>query len=100
MTDLPQLLGHWGYVAIFVVVVLGNVGLPLPEETVLALAGYLVWRGALSLPPVLALGVGGAGAGGNPGPPLRPRPWTNAAPRALPPGPGPSRRGPSHAGNP
>ena len=48
MTDLPQLIGHWGYVAIFVVVVLGNVGLPLPEETILGLAGYLVWRGDLT----------------------------------------------------
>ena len=65
MTDLPQLIGHWGYVAIFVVVVLGNVGLPLPEETVLALAGYLVWRGELSLPLVLAVGVMSAVAGDN-----------------------------------
>src|SRR2546422_7412119 len=65
MTDLPQLIGHWGYVAIFVVVVLGNVGLPLPEETVLALAGYLVWRGELSLPLVLAVGVVSAVAGDN-----------------------------------
>ena len=65
MTDLPQLIGHWGYVAIFVVVVLGNVGLPLPEETVLAVAGYLVWRGELSLPLVLAVGVMSAVAGDN-----------------------------------
>jgi len=65
MTDLPQLIGHWGYVAIFVVVVLGNVGLPLPEETVLALAGYLVWRGELSLPLVLAVGVMSAVTGDN-----------------------------------
>jgi len=65
MTDLPQLIGHWGYVAIFVVVVLGNVGLPLPEETVLALAGYLVWRGELSLPLVLAVGVVSAVTGDN-----------------------------------
>ena len=55
MTDLAQLIGHWGYIAIFVVVVLGNVGLPLPEETILALAGYLVWRGELSLSAVLAV---------------------------------------------
>src|SRR6058998_386729 len=67
MTDLPQLIGHWGYVAIFVVVVLGNVGLPLPEETVLALAGYLVWRGELRLPLVLAVGIVSAVAGDNVG---------------------------------
>lgn len=65
MTDLAQLIGHWGYVAIFVVVVLGNVGLPLPEETILALAGYLVWRGDLSLSAVLAVGVVSAVLGDN-----------------------------------
>ena len=65
MTDLTQLIDHWGYIAIFAVVVLGNVGLPLPEETVLALAGYLVWRGDLSLPAVLCVGVVSAVVGDN-----------------------------------
>ncbi len=65
MSDLPELIGHWGYIAIFVVVVLGNVGLPLPEETVLAVAGYLVWRGDLDLVAVLVVGVISAVAGDN-----------------------------------
>jgi membrane protein DedA with SNARE-associated domain len=65
MSDLPQLIGHWGYIAIFVVVVLGNVGLPLPEETILAVAGYLVWRGELNLIGVLVVGVVSAVAGDN-----------------------------------
>ncbi len=65
MTDIPQLLGHWGYAAIFIVVVLGNVGVPLPEETVLALAGYLVWRGDMRLPVVLVVGVVSAVIGDN-----------------------------------
>jgi membrane protein DedA with SNARE-associated domain len=65
MSDLPQLIGHWGYVAIFVVVVLGNVGLPVPEETILAVAGYLVWRGELNLVLVLVVGVVSAIAGDN-----------------------------------
>ncbi len=65
MTDLPGLLGHWGYGALFVVVVLGNVGVPLPEETVLALAGYLVWRGDMRLAIVLAVGITSAVAGDN-----------------------------------
>ena len=65
MTDLTQLIDHWGYIAIFAVVVLGNVGLPLPEETVLALAGYLVWRGDLSLLAVLTVGVVSAVVGDN-----------------------------------
>jgi len=67
MSDLPELIGHWGYVAIFVVVVLGNVGLPLPEETILAVAGYLVWRGDLNLVGVLLVGVVSAVAGDNMG---------------------------------
>ncbi|HEV8437382.1 MAG TPA: DedA family protein [Methylomirabilota bacterium] len=65
MTDLPQFVGHWGYIAIFVVVVLGNVGLPLPEETILALAGYLVWRGDLRLSVVIAVGLVSAVVGDN-----------------------------------
>jgi membrane protein DedA with SNARE-associated domain len=65
VTDLPQLLDHWGYVAIFAVVVLGNIGLPLPEETVLVLAGYMVWSGDLNLPAVLVVGIGSAVVGDN-----------------------------------
>jgi membrane protein DedA with SNARE-associated domain len=49
-------LAHWGYGAIFVAVVLGNFGLPVPEETVLALGGYLAQRGDLRLTLVLAVG--------------------------------------------
>ena len=65
MSDLPELIGHSGYIAIFVIVVLGNLGLPLPEETVLAVAGYLVWRGDLDLAAVLAIGVVSAVVGDN-----------------------------------
>jgi membrane protein DedA with SNARE-associated domain len=65
VSDLHQFVGHWGYPAIFVVVVLGNVGLPVPEETILALAGYLVWRGKLRLSLVLAVGIVSAVVGDN-----------------------------------
>ena len=81
MPDLTELLGHWGYVALFVVVVLGNVGVPLPEETVLALAGYLVWRGDMRLPVVLVVGVVSAVAGDNLGYWLGRRYGRNALPR-------------------
>jgi membrane protein DedA with SNARE-associated domain len=67
VSDLNEFIGHWGYIAIFVVVVLGNVGLPVPEETVLALAGYLVWRGKLRLSLVLAVGMVSAVVGDNVG---------------------------------
>ncbi|MGH7783216.1 MAG: DedA family protein [Candidatus Binatia bacterium] len=65
MLDTSQLLDHWGYAAIFGVVVLGNLGLPLPEEGVLVLAGYLVWAGRLSLAPVIITGIISAVIGDN-----------------------------------
>ena len=65
MPDLSQLIGHWGYLAIFGVVLLGNMGVPIPEETVLVVAGYMVWQGDLRLPIVLAVGILSAVAGDN-----------------------------------
>jgi membrane protein DedA with SNARE-associated domain len=67
MPDLSELLQHWGYVGIFIVVLLGNVGFPVPEESVLALAGYLVHEGKLRLPLTLAVGVLSAAIGDNAG---------------------------------
>jgi membrane-associated protein len=67
MPDLSELLQHWGYLGIFIVVLLGNVGLPFPEESVLALAGYLVHQGVLRLPLTLAVGVLSAAVGDNVG---------------------------------
>ena len=64
---LALLVEHWGYGAIFAVMVLGNVGLPVPEETVLTLAGYLVWRGDLRLWLVLIVGIASAASGDNVG---------------------------------
>jgi membrane protein DedA with SNARE-associated domain len=65
MPDLSSLLEHWRYPAIFAAVILGNVGLPIPEETVLALAGFLAHRGELYLPTVMAVGVLAAIVGDN-----------------------------------
>ena len=65
MPDLTHLFEHWGYLAIFVFVILGNVGIPVPEESILILAGYLVWQGALRLPLVLLVGILSAIAGDN-----------------------------------
>src|SRR6478736_742424 len=65
MSDLGQFIAYWGYPAIFVVVVLGNVGLPVPEETTLIVAGYMVWQGYFRLSIVLAVGVISAVAGDN-----------------------------------
>lgn len=65
MPDLTGLIVHWGYLAIFLFVVLGNMGLPVPEESILILSGYLVWQQDLRLPFVLVVGVLSAMAGDN-----------------------------------
>ena len=65
MPELGHLIEHWGYLAIVVFVLLGNLGVPVPEESILVLAGYLVWQGDLRLPLVLLVGVLSAIAGDN-----------------------------------
>jgi membrane protein DedA with SNARE-associated domain len=65
MLNLPTFIGHWGYWAIFLIVMAGNIGVPVPEETVLILSGYLVWKKELWLPAVLAIGMLSATAGDN-----------------------------------
>jgi len=53
-----ELILHWitqyGYFGIFSLLVLGIVGLPIPDETLLTFAGYLVYRGQLHAVPTLA----------------------------------------------
>jgi membrane protein DedA with SNARE-associated domain len=40
-------LSHYGYAGLFCLLVLGIVGLPIPDETLLVFCGYLIWRGRL-----------------------------------------------------
>ena len=63
--DPVDLIAHWGYLALFLLVVLGNIGLPVPEETILVLAGYMCWRGELHLLVVLVIGIVSAVGGDN-----------------------------------
>ena len=65
MLDLSHLFQHLGYAAILVVVLLGNAGVPAPEESVLVLGGYLAWQGRLELPLVVLVGVISASLGDN-----------------------------------
>jgi undecaprenyl-diphosphatase len=87
MPDFAELIHHWGYPAIFLVEVLGNLGLPIPEETVLAVAGYLVWQGRASLPAVLIAAGAGAVVGDNLGYWLGRRYGRHALDRWVPLGP-------------
>jgi membrane protein DedA with SNARE-associated domain len=65
VADLGQLIAQWGYPGIVVIVLLGNMGVPVPEETALIVAGYLVWQGHLRLSIVLVVAVVSAVAGDN-----------------------------------
>jgi membrane protein DedA with SNARE-associated domain len=65
MFDPGQLLERWSYAGIFFAVALGNVGVPVPEETILAVAGYAVWSGQLRFTLVVLVGVVSAVAGDN-----------------------------------
>jgi membrane protein DedA with SNARE-associated domain len=54
---------HYGYAGIFSLMALGIVGLPVPDETLLALAGYLVYRGDLCAIPTALAAILGATCG-------------------------------------
>ena len=63
--DPGTAMAHWGYAAVVVLVILGNAGVPLPEEMVLIVAGFLAWSGQLRLDLVLAVGIVSAVLGDN-----------------------------------
>ncbi|HKV53460.1 MAG TPA: DedA family protein [Candidatus Binataceae bacterium] len=62
-SELSGWLSTWGYLGIFVCVFIGNLGVPVPEETVLLVAGFLAGRGDLELRVVYVVGVGSAVTG-------------------------------------
>ncbi len=45
---------EYGYAGIYFLLVLGVVGLPIPDETLLTLTGYLVFKGTLHIVPGFA----------------------------------------------
>jgi len=47
--DPSHLFQHLGYAAILVIVLVGNAGVPAPEESALVLGGYLSWHRRLHL---------------------------------------------------
>lgn len=63
MTALGGLLGliaRYGYLIVFLGVMMESAGVPLPGETVLLLSGALALRGVLDFGPVLVVGALGA----------------------------------------
>jgi membrane protein DedA with SNARE-associated domain len=54
---------EYGYIGIFSLLALGIVGAPIPDEGVLAFAGYLVYEGKMQLFPILAAAFLGSACG-------------------------------------
>jgi membrane protein DedA with SNARE-associated domain len=53
----------YGYGALFGLLILGVVGLPIPDETLLVFCGYLISRGKLSIPGTYIAGLAGSCCG-------------------------------------
>jgi membrane protein DedA with SNARE-associated domain len=56
-------ISQYGYAAIFVLLSLGIVGLPVPDETLLTFTGYLIYKSHLSPPMAFASALGGSASG-------------------------------------
>jgi membrane protein DedA with SNARE-associated domain len=56
-------LSTWGYLGVFIFVFMGNLGIPVPEETVLLVAGFLAGRDDLDLRTVYVVGITSAVVG-------------------------------------
>ncbi len=63
MSPLLAFIVKYAYLGIFVALGLGIVGLPVPNETVQAFAGYLCYKGELSLAPAILAGFLGTSFG-------------------------------------
>lgn len=60
MNWLFDWLSQYGYVGLFSLLVLGIVGVPVPDETLLVFCGYLIWRGHLKPDLTFLSGFGGS----------------------------------------
>lgn len=49
MSNLASFITHYGYIGIFLILVLGIIGLPLPDEVLLTYVGYNIFLGHMSL---------------------------------------------------
>jgi membrane protein DedA with SNARE-associated domain len=54
---MTEWLDTWGYLGIFLLVFVGNFGVPVPEETVLLVAGFMAGRGDLDLGKLYLVGI-------------------------------------------
>jgi membrane protein DedA with SNARE-associated domain len=60
---LLAFIAHYGYVGIFGALVLGIIGLPVPDEILMTFAGYLISQGRLHYIPTVIISVVGSFTG-------------------------------------
>ncbi len=63
MESIPHFLSHYGYLGIFLLLMVGIVGLPIPDEVVLMFAGYLIFKGYFHPLPTAATAILGTYCG-------------------------------------
>jgi membrane protein DedA with SNARE-associated domain len=63
MDSLTGWVSQYGYFGLFGLLLLGIVGLPVPDETLLVISGYLISRGRLDSAATFAAGFGGSVCG-------------------------------------
>ena len=63
MDTVFHLISQYGHVAIFCLLVLGIVGLPIPDETLLTFSGYLVFKGQFHYFPTILSACAGSVCG-------------------------------------
>jgi len=63
MQSILAWLTQYGYSGLFFLLMLGIVGLPIPDETLLVFCGYLIYKGRLLPLPAFASGLAGSMCG-------------------------------------
>jgi membrane protein DedA with SNARE-associated domain len=63
METALQLVSQYGDLALFFLLIFGIIGLPVPDETLLTFAGYLIFKGHLHFPTTLAAAFAGSVCG-------------------------------------
>jgi len=63
LDNVLQWIATYGYAGIFFLLILGIVGLPVPDETLMTYTGFLVYKGTLQFVPALAAAYLGSVAG-------------------------------------
>jgi len=51
MSAIPSLIEHFPYIGFFILLILGGIGLPFPEDATLILCGFLISHGVVRLIP-------------------------------------------------